>query len=183
MGAKYLEMWNTEVQMMMERPLPIPTNESFLKAFNGEVRDTDRKTQKELQQRFKFGYRKGVGELIYAMVTCCPDISTVRVKCAQHCANPADIHFHAVKHAIKYLVATRKDGIYFWRATPLTALPEHPIPICATVLHGQLPPLVKRPKHEQMDMHAYVNSDWATCPKTLRSFTGIIVKLAGGTIA
>jgi hypothetical protein len=32
-------------------------------------------------------------------------------------------------------------------------------------------------------MHAYVDSDWATCPKTRRSFTGIIVKLAGGTIA
>eukprot|EP00804_Cyclotella_cryptica_P013246 CCRYP_007032-RA/>CCRYP_007032-RA protein AED:0.39 eAED:0.39 QI:0/0/0/0.5/1/1/2/0/451 len=84
MGAKYLDMWHKEVQMMAERPLPIPTNESFLKAFNGDIGNPDETVQKELQQCFKFGYRSGVGELIYAMVTCRPDISTVMVKCAQH---------------------------------------------------------------------------------------------------
>jgi hypothetical protein len=183
MGSKYLEMWHKEVQMMAERPLPIPTHESFLKAFHADTGNPDVKVQKELQQRFKFGYRSGVGELIYAMVTCRPDISAVTVKCAQHSTCPAEIHFQAVKHAIKFLVATRKDGIYFWRATPLMSLPEHPLPICATALHGELPPTVQRPHHESTDMHAYVDSDWATCPKTRRSFTGIIVKLAGGTIA
>eukprot|EP00804_Cyclotella_cryptica_P004273 CCRYP_013474-RA/>CCRYP_013474-RA protein AED:0.28 eAED:0.28 QI:0/-1/0/1/-1/1/1/0/231 len=70
MGAKYLDMWHKEVQMMAERPLPIPTNESFLNAFNSNIRGADEKIQKELQHRFKFGYRSGVGELIYAMVTC-----------------------------------------------------------------------------------------------------------------
>ena len=183
MGSKYLEMWHKEVQMMAERPLPIPTHESFIKAFNADSGNPDVKIQKELQQWFKFGYRSGVGELIYAMVTCRPDISAVTVKCAQHSTCPAEIHFQAVKHAIKYLVATRKDGIYFWRATPLMSLPEHPLPVCATMLHGPLPPTVHRPNHECTDMHAYVDSDWATCPKTRRSFTGIIVKLAGGTIA
>lgn len=183
MGAKYLDMWHKEVQMMAERPLPIPTNETFLKAFNGDSGDPEEKVQKELQRRFKFNYRSGVGELIYAMVTCRPDISAVTVKCAQHSTCPADIHFQAVKHAIKYLVATRKDGIYFWRATPLTSLPEHPLPLCATALHGPLPPHVHRPQHACEEMHAYVDSDWATCPKTRRSFTGSIIKMAGGTIA
>eukprot|EP00804_Cyclotella_cryptica_P016569 CCRYP_020523-RA/>CCRYP_020523-RA protein AED:0.25 eAED:0.37 QI:0/0/0/1/1/1/2/0/309 len=183
MGAKYLDMWHKEVQMMAERPLPIPTNESFLKAFNGAVGTVDDKIQKELQQRFGFGYRNGVEELIYAMVTCRPDISAVTVKCTQHSACPTDIHFQAVKHAIKYLVATRKDGIYFWRASPLLTLPEHPIPICATALHGQLPPSVQSPHHDCKDMHVYANSDWATCPKTRQSFTGIVVMLAGGKIA
>eukprot|EP00804_Cyclotella_cryptica_P012200 CCRYP_009883-RA/>CCRYP_009883-RA protein AED:0.21 eAED:0.21 QI:0/-1/0/1/-1/1/1/0/337 len=166
MGAKYLDMWHKEVQMMAERPLPIPTNESFIKAFNADSGNPDVKIQKELQQRFKFGYRSGVGELIYAMVTCRPDISAVTVKCTQHSTCPADIHFQAVKHAIKYLVATQKDRIYFWRATPLMTLPEHPIPVCATALHGPLPPKVHRPQHACTDMHAYVDSDWATCPKT-----------------
>ena len=32
-------------------------------------------------------------------------------------------------------------------------------------------------------MHAYANSDWATCVKTCRSFGGIVLRLAGGTIA
>ncbi len=29
----------------------------------------------------------------------------------------------------------------------------------------------------------YVDSDWATCPKTRRSMTGVCIRLAGGTIA
>ena len=109
--------------------------------------------------------------------------STVTVKCTQHSMNPAEIHFQAVKHAIKYLVATRKDGIYFWRATPCMDLQEHPIPVCATSLHGQLPHSVQRPHHDILQLHAYADSDWATCTKTRRSLSGTIVQLAGGTIA
>eukprot|EP00804_Cyclotella_cryptica_P024685 CCRYP_001671-RA/>CCRYP_001671-RA protein AED:0.29 eAED:-0.05 QI:0/0/0/0.33/1/1/3/0/660 len=183
MGAKYLELWHKEIPLMAERPLPIPTHETFMKTFHQAVGDNDPKTLATLQTRFHFGYRNGVGELIYAMVTCRPDISTVTVKCAQHSANPAEIHFQAVKHAIKYLVATRKDGIYFWRATPRMDLPEQPVPLCATSLHGPLPPDVHRPDHDCLQLHAYTDSDWATCTKTRRSFTGIIVQLAGGTIA
>jgi hypothetical protein len=32
-------------------------------------------------------------------------------------------------------------------------------------------------------MHAYADSDWATCVKTRRYFGGIVLRLAGGTIA
>ncbi len=32
-------------------------------------------------------------------------------------------------------------------------------------------------------LHAYADSDWATCPKTRRSFGGTCLQLAGGTIA
>jgi hypothetical protein len=39
------------------------------------------------------------------------------------------------------------------------------------------------PIHDVMDLHGYVDSDWATCPKTHWSFTGVCVRLAGGTIA
>ncbi|KAL7489869.1 hypothetical protein ACHAW6_016196 [Cyclotella cf. meneghiniana] len=183
MGTKYLELWHKEVPMTAERPLPIPTHEAFLKAFQQAEGDNDPTTMATLQQRYHFGYRNGVGELIYAMVTCRPDISTVTVKCAQHSANPAEIHYQAVKHAIKYLVATRKDGIYFWRVTPRLDLPDHPIPICATSLHGQLPPHIQRPQHDCLQLHAYTDSDWATCTRTRRSFSGIVIQLAGGTIA
>jgi hypothetical protein len=56
MGAKYLEVWRKEVQMMAERPPPILTHESFLKAFNMAVGDKDTLIQKELQDRYKLGY-------------------------------------------------------------------------------------------------------------------------------
>ncbi|KAL7474541.1 hypothetical protein ACHAW6_000512 [Cyclotella cf. meneghiniana] len=43
--------------------------------------------------------------------------------------------------------------------------------------------MVQQPQHDHLNIHAYVDSDWATCTKTRRSFSGIIVQLAGGMIA
>jgi hypothetical protein len=183
LGAKYLTEWGKDLLQVSARPLPIPTNETFLKTFNSEEGSEDEKVQMELKRKHKLSYRAGVGELIYAMVTCRPDISTVVVKCAQVSAKPAEIHYHAVKHAIKYLYATRKDGIYFWRAKPVMSLPEHPLPAQSTALHGTIPPEAKRPSHEAMESYAFVDSDWASCIRTRRSLTGIVVKMAGGTIA
>ena len=40
-----------------------------------------------------------------------------------------------------------------------------------------------RPEHEATVAVAYGDSDWATCVKTRRSFSGICIQLAGGTIA
>ena len=40
-----------------------------------------------------------------------------------------------------------------------------------------------RPQHDALTVHAYADSDWATCVKTRRSFGGTVICLAGGTIA
>ncbi len=39
------------------------------------------------------------------------------------------------------------------------------------------------PKHDANILHAYADSDWATCVKTQRSFGSTVICLAGGTIA
>ncbi len=88
--------WGKEFLQVADRPLPIPTNEPFLKAFGKAEGDPDLRVQAKLKNDFKFGYRNGIGELIYAMVTCRPDISTAVVRCAQVSACPAEIHYHAV---------------------------------------------------------------------------------------
>ena len=100
-----------------------------------------------------------------------------------HSTYPAEIHFQAVKHVMKYLIATRKDGIYYWHASPRQDLPKHPIRECETSLHGVLPSKVDRPTHMTIEMHAYVDLDWSICLRTRRSYMGIIVQMAGGTIA
>ena len=60
---------------------------------------------------------------------------------------------------------------------------DHPLPATATALHGTIPPDATRPTHEAMEAYTYVDSDWATCTRTRRLLTGIVVKMAGGTIA
>jgi hypothetical protein len=64
-----------------------------------------------------FGYCSGIGELIYAMVTCPPDISYTVVHSAQSSVCPTEIHYHVVKHILKYLYLTMDDGLHYWRST------------------------------------------------------------------
>ena len=51
----------------------------------------------ETEKHYGFSYRQAIGELIYAMVTCRPDISFPLIKLSQYSANPSAEHFKAVK--------------------------------------------------------------------------------------
>ena len=123
----------------------------------------------------------GVGELIWAMTTCRPDIAFTSVKLSQSNSAPAEHHYHGLKHAIRYLYVTRNDGIYFWRTAPRPELPDGALPTINSNPQDLL--LDNRPDHDALTAVAYGDSDWATCVKTRRSFIGICILLAGGTIA
>ncbi len=128
----------------------------------------------------QLNYHAGVGELIWAMTNCHPDLAFASIKLSQSNSCPHKIHYHGLKHALKYLYSSRDDGIYFWQMSP-----------CLELLEGLLPPihnkqdllLDNRPVHNASVAYAYDDSDWATCMKTRRSFGGSCLWLAGGTIA
>lgn len=160
-------------------PTPLPTTSGFAKTFLSAVGSQD--NQVELEKKMQLSYRSGVGELIYALVTCRPDISHAVVRCAQNCICPHEIHYHAVKHVLKYLFLTKSDGLYFWREQGREDLPDMASPILSSTAHDLL--MDGRPQHDSTTLHGYVDSDWATCPKTRRSMTGVCIRLAGGTIA
>jgi len=63
----------------------------------------------------KFKYRQALGEALYAVVTCRPDISIAITKLSQYANRPAEIHYVALKNVFRYLRVTKKDGLYFWR--------------------------------------------------------------------
>jgi hypothetical protein len=115
------------------------------------------------------------------MTTCCPDIAFTSVKLSQLNSAPAEHHYHGLKHAIRYLYTTQTDGIYFWRTSPRLDLPEGPMPPVNSNNKDLL--LDDCPDHDASIAVAYGDSDWTTCVKTRRSFSGICVQLAGGTIA
>ncbi len=166
---------------MSNKPTPLPQTESFIKSFLSADGDPSPSVQEKLSKSMGIQYRNGVGELIYALVTCRPDISYAVVKCAQSTVAPHEIHYHAVKHILKYLYVTRADGIYFWRQSLNASLPSLPLPQILSAPTDLLPE--NRPTHDALVVHGYVDSDWATCPKTRRSLTGVCLRLAGGTIA
>ncbi|KAL7529031.1 hypothetical protein ACHAXR_002756, partial [Thalassiosira sp. AJA248-18] len=178
---KHMETWMKDTPILKDRPLPLPSTKDFMKELLSAEGDPDPKVQAKLAKSMTSSYRNLVGEMTYAMITCRPDISFATVKCAQANAAPAEVHYRAAKHCLRYLHATRTDGIYFWRPRPLDHLPDKGAPSIFSN-PGDLLPFGRCP-HGPYDLHAFTDADWAACPKTRRSFTGICLRLAGGTVA
>ena len=77
-----------------------------------------------------FSYHQSIGELIYTLVTCQPEISFSTIKLSHYSAAPPEIHYEAFKDIYRYLQATKNDGIYYWRKEPRMDLPLGTAPIC-----------------------------------------------------
>lgn len=165
-----------------DRPLPLPSSHQFLRDFLGSCGSSDPEEYRKLEKSAGLSYRQGVGQLSYAMTCCRPDLSYTTVKLAQVSAAPAKCHFDGLRHALKYLYQTRSDGLYFWRSSPRNEIEDIPPPRIMSANMGDLLP-EGRPQHEALTIFGFSDADWAACPKTRRSLTGVCVKLAGATIA
>jgi hypothetical protein len=181
LSAKYLATWMNKIPLSDNRPTPLPSDADWLRNFNAAIRSDNPKELATLEKSMQIKYHGGVGELIWAMTTCCPDIVFTSVKLSQSNSRPAEIHYHGFKHAIRYLYTTRTDGLYYWRTHPRPDLPDLPLPTINSNAQDLL--LDNCPEHEASIAVAYGDSDWATCVKTRRSFSGICIQLAGSTIA
>jgi hypothetical protein len=176
---KYLMTWMKMYMMPSVCPTPLPTDPMWIKKFNHAIGDPDTKIQAKLAKEMQLSYRSGVGELIWAMTTCHPDLAYASVKLSQlnHC--PHEYHYHGLRHALKYLYVTKDDGIYFWHMAPWQELKEGLLPIVQSNKQNLLM------DSDQSDtvahtLHAYADSDRATCPKTRHSFGDVCLQLAGG---
>jgi hypothetical protein len=164
-----------------DRPTPLPASQAFLKSLMHDRGPTDTNDQKRLERQMGLSYRSGVGQLSHAMVCCRPDLSYAVMKLAQASICPSKAHFDGVRHVLKYMYQTRMEGLHYWRTQPQQDLPTGPLP---TVLSnkGDLLPQ-GRPSHAALDAHGFSDEDWAACPLTRRSMTGVCIKLAGSVIA
>ena len=176
---KHLTAWMSDHDIST-RPTPLPSNKTFMTSFLNSKGDPDPAAQSKLSKEMKISYRSAIGELIYAMTTCRPDIAYATVRAAQYSTSPAAIHYHGVRHILKYLHATKDDGLYYWRTSPNNALPSIPPPAIRSHHHDLL--LDGRPTHTPTELHGFVDSDWAACPQTRRSFAGTCLRLAGSCV-
>jgi hypothetical protein len=126
---KHLTSWMCSYMMAAAHPTPFPCNSTWFKKFKLATGDTDPKKQAELAKSMQLSYQSCVGELIWAMTTCRPDLAFVSVKLSQSNSCPHEHHFHGLRHAIKYMYTTCNDGLYFWCTTSCSELPEGPLPM------------------------------------------------------
>jgi hypothetical protein len=137
---------------------------------------------KSLEKEMGFGYRQAIGELIYAMVTCRADISHATIKLSQYSTRPTRIHFEAVKDIMRYLKHTIDDGIYYWRKSHRNDLPYVKPPEMKNDNNYNETEVHERKQNDHDIMFGAVDSDFAGDTSHRRSVSGIVLRLAGGTI-
>ena len=172
---------HTEKTPPHQFPLPMKPDNNFQRLLENQPIPTEDEIKK-LENEMGFGYRQAIGELIYALCTCRPDISYPVIKLSQYSTRPTIVHFEAVKEVFRYLNATKEDGIYFWRKQPRNDLPYHPPPELKTDNNYTEQEIHERHQHQHNILFGAVDSDYAGDTSHRRSVTGIILRLAGGTI-
>ncbi len=83
-------------------------------------------------------------------------------------------------NVIRYLRDTKNDGIYYWRRTPRMDLPLRPIPTCKFDDYDESVPT--RADQNATSLVDAKDSDFASDVQHRKSVTGVVIKLAGGTV-
>jgi len=177
--AKIRTNHNWSKSRSTSQPLPYPADNAYTKELDTATPPTTEEERQQLESKYKFKYRSLIGEIIWPMIKCRPEISFHITKLSQSMANPADAHYHALHQVLEFLLLTPDEGIYYWRDEPRDDLPEQPFPTLQPDNHI----LETDPAEFEALMAAFSDSDWAGCRKTRNSITGWLIMLAGAAIA
>ncbi len=162
---QHIVIWMKTSYPTPNHSTPLPSSDQdWIKKFNLAIGDPDAKIQAQLAKKHQLTYCSGVGELIWAMTTCQPDLAYTGIKLSQSNSCPHNLHYHGLKNSLKFLYNSRDNGLYFWHTAPRPELPEGPPPIINSNCQDLM--LEKQPNFDPLVAHAYANSNWATCPKT-----------------
>ena len=169
--------WTHKESKSHKHPIPMRDDAPYMNRIDTELGpniQTDPKGYAKLEKENGFKYRKALGELLFCMVTCRPDISFPVIKLAKFANSPSAIHYQALKNIFRYLRATSDHGLHFWRSTTLDAphLPDVPPP---PLYHIQNPTL----QQQLYQLLAFVDADWGQDKNSRKSVTGIAMMFAG----
>ena len=161
-------------------PLPMKDDSAYMARLDTEKGpdvNSDKKKFIVLEEHMGFKYRRVFGELLFCMVTCRPDISFPVIKLAKYSNAPAEIHYTALKHVLRYLRATIDHGIHYWRhnTSHQKHLPQLPLPTLYHIANEELNQL-------QHELLGFMDADWAQDVASRKSITGITMMFGGATI-
>jgi hypothetical protein len=159
-------------------PLPFPSDKYHLNQILQCAVPSTESEQLALEKRMGIKYRKLMGEILFPMVKCRPDVSSHAILLSQYMNNPGEAHYTALKHLLHYLVLTKDVGIHYWRKSPHPTLPQEPLP----QLHLDNYSFTNLAATNSKQLVAFVDSDWATSTKSRNSITGMILMFAGGAV-
>ena len=98
--------------------VPMTSNSKIIRELKQTTGPDNSIDKRKLEKEMGFLFRIAICELIYAMVTCQPDLSFAVTKLSQYSNKPAKCHYVAVKNVFRYLAATKDEGLTYWRNKP-----------------------------------------------------------------
>ena len=111
--SKILQHKHFDLTITSNKPTPMSSDTDIIKLLDTSVGPTNDAERIELEGRMGFKYRATTGKLLFAMVTCRPDISNAVITLTQFNSNPAECHYEAVKRIYRYLHATADRGLHY----------------------------------------------------------------------
>jgi hypothetical protein len=93
-------------------PVPLPADNAYIKRLEEATVPMTITEKLNLKDVMGFNYRQVIGEVIFPMMKCRPEIASHGIKLSQYMENPAPEHYQALRDLVAYLAATIEDGIY-----------------------------------------------------------------------
>ena len=169
--------WLTDTFKPTVNPIPMREDAAYQKILDHATGPDHESDREKLEQEMNFIYRQALGETLFAMITCRPDISYAVIKLAQFANNPAKEHYIALKNIFRYLRQTLTEGIIYWRKGTTTHKSLQPSDV-PKIFHQQN----NNPPNKNPNLAGSVDSDWASNTKNRKSVSGMVMFLAGGAI-
>ena len=169
--------WLNDTFKPPQNPIPMKESGSYQKILDLAIPPANEKEAEILSKEMGFTYRQVLGEVLFCMVTCRPDISFAVIKLSKFAVNPAKEHYLAMKYLCRYLRATISDGIIYWRKSSQNHefLKKSTIP---QNFHQK----VENPNNDSKALIGSADSDWATDYNDRKSVTGFVMYFAEGAV-
>ena len=178
--------WIDSMDKSQNRPIPMRNDTKYTAELETTKGPQEEKEKAELEKRMGFNYRQTIGELLYAMITCRPDIAVAVTKLSQYSNHPAEIHYKAVKNVFRFLRSTKSEGLYFWKqkSSHTDILPPAILPRFYTDPKEHAKNVSTHDLQEILrNLYGFVDSDWAGDVSHRHSVSGIAIFLAGAVVA
>ena len=144
--------------------------------YNKDIETVTPIPEKELnliEKEMGFSYKQGIGELIYALVTCQSDVSYALIKLSQYSTRPARLYFEAVRSIYQYLKDAINKGINYWRTKPRLDCLDIPLPTTLTDYSNYTPHESKTTTNAN-DFDTHANASYSHDVTHRKSVTGIM---------
>ena len=134
-----------------------------------------------IEKELGYSYRQGRGELLYALITCRPDISYPSIKLSQYSTKLARIHYDAIRAIYQYLKCTKVEGTHHWKKVSLIDLPLISSPIPMTDYNNYTPHTGKLATNPII-LDIQVDASYANDSEIRKLVTSIVPRIVGSTI-